>query len=316
MITPRRFFAESQYRFLRRLASQRYLAILEKAARFRAMAPLLPTSTALGVKWRDWCSRRRLIALKDAGQPKVSVIIPAFNASMTIERCLLSLQAQTYPYWRALVVDDASTDETAAIIARVAASDERIELIRNETRRGVAYSRNRGLAQAATEYATFLDADDTSLPERLEKQLSCLVAKPNLVFSTCRYVRIDEESSPVFVNGELDRKLLISMLFRRGSILQRVGFFRDLLIGEDSEYFTRICAAFGNDSEAHIPEVLYLAGFSPTSLMFSGTEVEFVAPNHIRHVPSEGARQQLEAAIENIETLRIQGNSLFLERWE
>jgi glycosyltransferase involved in cell wall biosynthesis len=241
--------------------------------------------------------------------------VPAFNASRTIKDCLSSLQSQSYPHWRATIVDDASSDETAVIVSQLAAFDSRIELIRNPSRRGVAFSRNLGLARATGEFATFLDADDVSLPHRLEIQLSCLVSRAELVLSTCRYIRVDSDGNPLWINGLLDRKLQISMLFRRELVLRQVGFFRDLLLGEDSEYFARVRAVFGNECEIHVPVVLYLAGFSPASLKFSDAEVEFASRNHIRHVPSQQAQQQINAAIAEIETLRKAGQSLFIPRW-
>ncbi len=102
----------------------------------------------------------------------VSVIIPAFNAAGTIRRALLSLQAQTFERWQAIVVDDASTDELPAVVQGMAKADGRIMYVRNPENRGPAESRNRGIALASGAWIGFLDADDAFATERLSELLS------------------------------------------------------------------------------------------------------------------------------------------------
>ncbi len=102
----------------------------------------------------------------------VSVIIPAFNAAGTIRRALSSLQAQTLDAWEAIVVDDASTDDSPSVVHGMAKDDGRILYVRNPDNRGPAESRNRGIGLASGAWIGFLDADDAFTTERLSKLLS------------------------------------------------------------------------------------------------------------------------------------------------
>lgn len=102
------------------------------------------------------------------GQPRVSVIIPAFNASHCIARAVASVQAQTEHDWEIVIVDDASTDETAAVVARLAQAEPRILFDRLAINGGPSAARNAGFTRASGRWLALLDADDTFKPERLK----------------------------------------------------------------------------------------------------------------------------------------------------
>ncbi len=91
--------------------------------------------------------------------PKVSVIIPVYNAEKYLGECLDSVLGQTLKDIEVLCVDDGSTDGSARILADYAAKDARVRLFRT-ARAGAAVARNRGLAEATGEYLFFCDADD------------------------------------------------------------------------------------------------------------------------------------------------------------
>jgi glycosyltransferase involved in cell wall biosynthesis len=95
--------------------------------------------------------------------PRVSVVVFAHNAERTIEECLDSLERLQYPYCEAIVVNDASTDRTPEILQ----SHDGIRVIHHETRRGVAESRNAGLAAATGEIVAFTGADCAVDPDWL-----------------------------------------------------------------------------------------------------------------------------------------------------
>jgi glycosyltransferase involved in cell wall biosynthesis len=99
---------------------------------------------------------------------RASIVVPAFNAERTIRRTIASALAQTEQRFEVLVIDDASGDATAAIVADLAQLDGRIRLLRNTTNLGPAASRNRGFAVARGEWVVLLDADDEILSERIE----------------------------------------------------------------------------------------------------------------------------------------------------
>ncbi|GAB4354640.1 MAG: hypothetical protein Fur0042_23700 [Cyanophyceae cyanobacterium] len=107
---------------------------------------------------------------------RVSVIIPAYNAAATIAATVASALGQTYGDLEVIVVDDGSTDGTAAIVSDLGA-DPRLRLLRYPNG-GQAIARNRGIAAAVGELITFLDADDQWTPEKVAEQVRALDENP------------------------------------------------------------------------------------------------------------------------------------------
>ena len=95
---------------------------------------------------------------------KFSIIIPAYNAEKTIEKCIESVQEQTYPNWEVIVIDDGSSDKTAEIEKKTL-SHCNVITKQNE---GVSSSRNLGITLSKGDYLLFLDADDYLPPKTLE----------------------------------------------------------------------------------------------------------------------------------------------------
>jgi glycosyltransferase involved in cell wall biosynthesis len=100
--------------------------------------------------------------------PRVSVIVPAYNAERYLPETLASIEAQTYRDWDVVVSDDASTDATVAIAE---AFGERFRVVRGSTNGGIGSARNRGIEVSAGELVAFLDADDLWFPDYLERQV-------------------------------------------------------------------------------------------------------------------------------------------------
>lgn len=130
--------------------------------------------------------------------PRISIIIPAYNALRFLPQTVASALAQTWQDFELLVVDDGSTDATSAWVAQH--PDARVQLIQ-QTNQGAATARNTGIAATRGAYIAFLDADDLWEPTKLEKQVECLEAQPKvgLVHTAIRY--IDEN------NREINREL-------------------------------------------------------------------------------------------------------------
>ncbi len=237
--------------------------------------------------------RRNLAAIARAGRPLVSVIMPAYNAAATVEAALKSLAAQSYDCLEILVVDDSSEDDTRERVRRLALCDRRIRLLAVRERLGAALARNRGLAEARGAYLTFQDADDRSLPDRIERQLAALLERRSALASLCAYRRVDPEGRAVTINGVLHRKRTISLLFARDPVLKRLGGMAPLVRGEDSEYLARLTAAFGKDSQVFLYAPLYEARFTPTSLLWEESDVRRVGDD-IRYDVSETDPPELE----------------------
>jgi glycosyltransferase involved in cell wall biosynthesis len=99
-------------------------------------------------------------------QPLTSVVIPAYNAELFLERTLRSALRQTHSNLEVIVVDDGSTDKTRAIAAAAATTDDRVRII-SVPNGGVAKARNIGIAEANGEFVAFLDADDLWHPTKI-----------------------------------------------------------------------------------------------------------------------------------------------------
>lgn len=101
-------------------------------------------------------------------QPLVSIIVPVYNGEKSIERCLRSIQNQSYPNLEIIVINDGSTDHTEKIIEKYASSDERFHYIKKENS-GVSHSRNLGIKAAKGDYLQFVDSDDWLMKQATEE---------------------------------------------------------------------------------------------------------------------------------------------------
>lgn len=107
--------------------------------------------------------------------PRVSVVVPTYDRAVLVKRAVDSVLAQTMSDLEVLVVDDASTDGTAAVVAGY--DDDRVRYLAHETNRGGSAARNTGIERARGEYVAFLDSDDEWRSSKLARQLDRLDAK-------------------------------------------------------------------------------------------------------------------------------------------
>jgi glycosyltransferase involved in cell wall biosynthesis len=143
----------------------------------------------------------------------VSVIVPAFNAEDTLSETLDSVRAQTLRDLEIIIVDDGSTDRTAAVAARHAEEDTRVKRL-TSANSGVARARNLAIASAEGAYVAPIDADDIWHPRKLELQLARLQASPDAGLAYSWFRRINERGvvigaspSPVVEGGVFHRHL-------------------------------------------------------------------------------------------------------------
>jgi succinoglycan biosynthesis protein ExoO len=126
--------------------------------------------------------------------PKVSVIIPAYNTEKYISQAIESALTQTEQSVEVIVVNDASTDATLEVVKSF--SDERLTLINNEYNRGAGYARNRAIQESRGEWVAVLDSDDWYAPERLEKLLQVAYKEDADLIADDLYCIQDGEKSP------------------------------------------------------------------------------------------------------------------------
>jgi glycosyltransferase involved in cell wall biosynthesis len=112
--------------------------------------------------------------------PRVSVLLPVWNGDAFLEPAMESILRQTFFSLELLVVDDGSTDGTADIACKFARADPRVRVLRRP-HEGLSAALNAGIAEARGEYIARMDADDISVPDRLEKQVAWLDTHPACV---------------------------------------------------------------------------------------------------------------------------------------
>lgn len=112
----------------------------------------------------------------------ISVIIPTFDRAATVKRAIDSVLAQSHPAHEIIVVDDASTDDTPAVLKKFGSA---IKVISNERNRGVSVARNAGIQVARSDWLAFLDSDDEWAPGKLERQIDYHTAHKDLRISQC-----------------------------------------------------------------------------------------------------------------------------------
>lgn len=178
--------------------------------------------------------------------PQISVILPARNAAATIGTALSSLSAQSWRPLEVLVVDDGSSDGTAARVEAWAARDGRIRLLRAGQRLGAYGARNLGLSAARGDFIALQDADDWSHPDRLARQVQALRAAPGAPACLSHWARLDAALVPACWRPDVAvvHPNLSSLMIRRAAV-QRLGVWDRVLAGADSEYLERLARVFG-----------------------------------------------------------------------
>ena len=133
--------------------------------------------------------------------PLVSVIMGVYNDSKTLEAAIDSILNQSFQDLELIICDDASTDKTPLVFEKYR-SHPKIVLLKNEKNLGLAESLNRCLALARGEYIARQDADDTSLPERFEKQREYLKSHPETQVLGTFATIVDERHKQKLVPNE------------------------------------------------------------------------------------------------------------------
>jgi glycosyltransferase involved in cell wall biosynthesis len=153
-------------------------------------------------------------------RPAVTVLMSVYNGIRYLAESTQSILSQSFSDFEFLIVDDGSTDGSAELIEQFAKSDKRIVLLRNETNLGLTRSLNIGLKHARGKYLARQDADDISLPERLELQNKYLEQNPEVGIVGTAYYIINEDGKTI---GErtptLDSQLLKSELIIKNHAL-------------------------------------------------------------------------------------------------
>lgn len=167
---------------------------------------------------------------------KVSVIVPVYNASLYINRCIESILCQTFNDFELLLINDGSTDDSLDILKKYAKKDKRIKVIEQENM-GVAKTRNKGISLAKGDYVAFVDNDDY-IDEDYLKQFINNSKDQDIVIGGYRRVSLDDKEIMRYTLKDTDWSKYTfitpwARIFRREFLLKNKIEFFSSPIGED-----------------------------------------------------------------------------------
>ncbi len=165
--------------------------------------------------------------------PKVSVLMPAYNAEKYIGEAIESILNQTFTEFEFIIIDDCSTDNTWKIIQEYAKRDSRIIASHNEKNLYISKSRNLSIDLAKSEFLAIMDADDISMPSRLEKQYAILLNNTDIAAVGAYMEIMDETGKTMLVRKYLKEDHdLKKKMFRYSPIAQPVVMYRKSVVKE------------------------------------------------------------------------------------
>lgn len=184
--------------------------------------------------------------------PLISVVMPVYNGAAFVDAAVLSIRSQTLGNLELICIDDGSTDSTQEHLRPHAAADRRVRIV-EERHAGVIATLHRGFHEARGAFIARMDADDLSVPSRLERQLDFLAAHPNVMLVGGSIAVIDEQArvqdrlhlptQPAEIREHLVHRgnciVHPTVLFRREA-LSRGAFRQGYVHAEDYDWWLRL----------------------------------------------------------------------------
>lgn len=207
-------------------------------------------------------------------EPKVTVLMPAFNAAGYIAEAIESVLRQSFTSFELLIVNDGSADNTVPVIQQF--TDKRIRVV-NQSRKGIGAALNTGLSVAKGDYIARFDADDICLPQRLQRQVDFLDSNPGYVLTGCDAEYIAETGEHLFnysctghSHEEISQQLYDScpfihsgVMYRKEAVLKAGGYPVHAHNFEDYLLWIQLS---GSGRYHNIPERLIKVRFNPGSV--------------------------------------------------
>lgn len=222
--------------------------------------------------------------------PKVSVVLPAYDAALFIHQTIGSITSQSFIDFEIIVVDDGSVDATAEIAA---AMDSRVRVVKQRNQ-GIATARNVGISHARGECIAFMDHDDLWHPEKLKAQCAVLEGDPGCGIVFGEFLRWDPTTPPVFPDETIDSTrvveklsgfilsqlvqtnwVLLSTAVIRRSVFETIGFFDPAMPPADDWDFVIRAAEQFKFVKLEQAVALYRVHSGQTSLKLTPRNVEF-----------------------------------------
>ena len=206
--------------------------------------------------------------------PIISIIMSVFNGQEYLRDAIDSVLNQTYDNFEFIIIDDGSSDDSIKIIKSY--SDPRIRLI-TQTNHGLVYSLNKGAALARGGFVARQDADDISMPTRLEKQLNWMLTSHDRGLVGTFFTYIDLKNKPLTTticsplkDLDLKRSMYLnnpfahgSVMFRKQAFLESNGYRQEYYKAEDYDLWRRIARKW---EIGQVPEILYWYRINPSGI--------------------------------------------------
>jgi glycosyltransferase involved in cell wall biosynthesis len=256
--------------------------------------------------------------------PEISVIVPAYNYGHLIHESLENLRGQTFSNWECIIVDDGSTDQTAAVCKSWTEKDQRFRYV-YQRNAGLSAARNTGIKAARGRFIQLLDADDMLCSGKFAHQLQVFSEQPlaEIVYSEVRYFTSENHHARFLTleggyepwmpgTASEDQLKLISDFLRMNlfavncplmlkSVFNKVGLFDEQLRSvEDWDYWCRCALAGVNFYFDPVPEAMALVRTHPGSMsrnkpvmLEASRTVRYKLMQQIRRYPDRVARGEL-----------------------
>lgn len=241
--------------------------------------------------------------------PLVSIVMACHNEDQYIEEAINSILNQSYSNIELVIIIDGSKDKSAQIIKRLATRDKRIEVFENRTNMGLTKSLNRGIKRANGEYIARQDANDSSQPKRIEKQVTFMERNPEIFLCATGILKIDEQgkvisistppTEPDIIEEKLEKTNCIahsSILFRNEQVLYREKFY----YAQDYDLYLRLLS--NKKKIAVISEPLVRFRYSDKSISSSRRKIQL----RFAKKALEFYHQRLRSGKDNYDKLNIQ----------
>ena len=187
--------------------------------------------------------------------PQVSIILPTYNRSVQLRRAIGSVLEQSFTDWELIVVDDASTDDTPAVVRAISAHDSRVVYVRNEKNNypDIARTLNRGIEYARGSLIARIDDDDYWIDDdKLEKQVSFFERHSDCAVVGSGMVLVDPNGHEIarYLKKETDQEIRKTALFAnpfshttvmfRADLARKVGGYGDWRYAEDWDLWLKM----------------------------------------------------------------------------
>lgn len=198
---------------------------------------------------------------------KFSILIANYNNGKFFQDCFPSIISQTYPNWEAVILDDASTDDSVEVIKNFIKDDPRFRFFQNEKNSGVGFTKGKLIDLAEGDVCGFLDPDDALFPTAIEKSIAEFQKDEKTVLTYSRFLKCDENlngisentSAKQVLNGDptfFNCPIVINhfVCFRRKTYLRIEKMNSQLKIAEDQDLYLKL---YEKGNVKFVPETLY-----------------------------------------------------------